>query len=107
MRDSFLEFVLEQMEAAGRLEARFMFGGHGLYCDGVFFAILAGGRLYFKTDESSRSAYRERGAGPFQPRSGQVLKNYYEVPIEILEDRDALLAWARQAVDVASSDSRR
>lgn len=95
--DSFVAFVLEQLAALPALEARAMFGGHGLYTEGRFFGILHRGRLYFKTDERSRAEYRTRGMDCFRPNPKQSLKNYYEVPVDILES-EALVIWARRAV---------
>ena len=34
---------------------------------------------------------------PFRPSDKQTLKNYYEVPPDILEDGDELVRWAEQA----------
>ncbi|NIR46628.1 MAG: TfoX/Sxy family protein [Gemmatimonadetes bacterium] len=99
--DSFLDYVLDQLSGLSGLEARRMFGAHGLYRDGVFFAIVDDGRLYFKTDEPTREEYRRRGMGPFQPTPKQTLKTYYEVPADVLEDDEALALWAEGAVRVA------
>ena len=38
--DEFRDFVLEQLAPAGRVAARAMFGGVGLYLDGLFFALI-------------------------------------------------------------------
>ncbi len=94
----FKDFVLDQLAALPDLEARAMFGGHGLYCDEVFFGVLFKGRLYFKTTNSSRVEYARRGMKPFRPSDKQSLKRYYEVPAEILESREALVEWARAAI---------
>lgn len=75
-----------------------MFGGHGFYQEGAFFAIVAAGRLYFRTSEATRGAYRERGMDAFRPGARQTLTSYYEVPPEVLEDPAELTRWARQAV---------
>jgi hypothetical protein len=40
---------------------------------------------------------RDREMKPFKPTSAQMLKNYYEVPVEVLEASDDLTAWASQA----------
>jgi DNA transformation protein len=74
-----------------------MFGGYGLYLGQVFFGIISEGRVYFKTDERSRSAYVELGMGPFQPSPGQTLRTYYEVPPEVIEDQDRFTEWALTA----------
>ncbi|MEK6712187.1 MAG: TfoX/Sxy family protein [Nitrospinota bacterium] len=96
--DSLQEFIEDQLSGLRGLEFRPMFGGAGIYQDGVFFGALHKERLYFKTDETSRAEYEARGMGPFRPTPKQTLKNYYEVPVEIIEDAGALAAWARRAV---------
>jgi DNA transformation protein len=96
-RDPFRDFVLEQLEGLSGVSSRAMFGGHGLYLEGAFFAILWKGRLYFRTDDDSRAEYVRRGMGPFRPSPRQTLGSYYEVPPELIEDRRLLAAWARRA----------
>jgi len=96
--DSFSEFVLDQLQDLRGVTCVRMFGGHGLYCGEKFFGILSAGKLYFKTDDASRGEYQRRGMEPFRPSEKQTLKNYFEVPVEILEDRDALVDWARAAL---------
>jgi len=98
--DSFKEFVLDQLRDLGGLNCRAMFGGYGLYQHGAFFGVLYKGRLYFKTDPATVSAYLEKGMRPFRPNAKQILKNYYEVPADILEDPDQLSAWAEKAVQI-------
>lgn len=95
--DSFNDYVLDQL-APLAVTAKAMFGGHGLYRRGEFFGILHGGRLYFRTSDASRPAYIGRGMLPFRPNARQTLTSYYEVPPEVLEDGNELLAWARTAL---------
>ena len=97
--DSFKEFVLDQLSGLGELTCRGMFGGYGLYSGATFFGIILRGRLYFKTDESTRSEYQGRGMKPFRPNERQSMK-YYEVPADVAEDREQLVAWAMKAIDV-------
>jgi len=98
--DSFKEFVLDQLRELEGTDARRMFSGYGLYYRGTFFGIISKNNLYFKTDEQSRSDYIAEGMGPFVPSAKQTLKNYYEVPPDIIEDREKLAAWARRAAAV-------
>ena len=107
--DTFRDFVLDQLQLLGQVDCRRMFGSYGLYHDGVFFGILPQGRLYFKTNAVTRMAYVQRGMQPFRPSARQTLKNYYEVPVDILEDHEQLTVWARQAVacQTTGSTSRR
>jgi DNA transformation protein and related proteins len=96
--DSFKDFVLDQFGSLDDVEARRMFGGHGLYQDETFFGIIHKGRLYFKTDEHTVAAYRRRKMKPFRPNPKQTLRSYYQVPVEIIEDGDWLGAWAEAAI---------
>ena len=96
--DGFKDFVLDQLDGLRGVTCSAMFGGYGLYHGEVFFGIVHKGRLYFKTDDASREAYRTHGMKPFRPNRRQTLKTYYEVPVEIVEDAEQLVAWARQAV---------
>lgn len=95
--DGFKDFVLDQLSELQGLTCRAMFGGYGLYHREKFFGIIHKGRLYFKTDQTTAPRYRDRGMKPFKPTSNQTLKNYYEVPVQILEASDDLTAWASQA----------
>lgn len=100
-QDSFKEFVLDQLTGMNPVNCRAMFGAFGLYHRDVFFGILHKGRLYFKTNDQTRSAYEEYGMKPFRYSDKQTLKNYYEVPTDVLENEEELVLWARDAVQVA------
>ncbi len=103
--DSFRAFIQDQLHDLDSLRFLKMFGGYGIYQGDVFFAIVSGGKLYFKTDDTTRKKYVEYGAAPFTygTREGpKQLKNYYEVPVDVLEDDEQLATWARLAVQVAA-----
>ncbi|NOT22846.1 MAG: TfoX/Sxy family protein [Nitrospiraceae bacterium] len=97
--DGFRDFVLDQLDDLPGLTYRAMFGGYGLYQRDTFFGIIHKGRLYFKTDRITAPRYRDRGVKPFTPTSTQTLKNYYEVPIDVLEAPDDLIRWASEAAE--------
>jgi DNA transformation protein len=86
-----------------------MFGGFGLYCDGRFFGLIARDTLYLKVDEASRDEYVHRGCRPFRPYADRphLSMSYYEVPADVLEDADAMVAWARKALVAASAAAAR
>jgi DNA transformation protein len=79
-----------------------MFGGVGIYAAELFFALLADDTLYFKVDDTTRPQFEDLGLGPFRPygEDGEVMQ-YYEVPADVLEDPEALRAWAEAAIAVA------
>jgi len=103
--ESFKEFVMDQLVALPGLRLRAMFGGHGLYQGDRFFGILMEGRLYFKTNAKSRPDYVKRGMSPFIYKKGRqiVSLNYFEVPPDVLENRDALVAWAERAIQLRAA----
>jgi DNA transformation protein and related proteins len=110
----YLEYVLEQLAGVGRVTSRRMFGGVGLYCDDVFFALISGDALYFKVDDSNRADYVARGARQFIPFPDRPQRDkanagmgYYELPADALEDADECVVWARRSVAVALAAARR
>ena len=106
--DSYRDYVLEQLEGVGRLRARRMFGGVGIYSGDLFFALIADNTLYFKVDDSNREDFSSCGMRPFQPfpdKPGFEM-NYYQVPADVIEDADTLEAWAGKALRVAQTAAR-
>ena len=102
--DGIIELLSEALERRGAFKARRMFGGHGLYLDGQFFAILDDGVLYFKVSDTTRPRYAAEGMGPFtyRTKSGEhALGSYWSVPERLLDEPDELLSWAVEAVRVA------
>ncbi|MGO8868026.1 MAG: TfoX/Sxy family protein [Alphaproteobacteria bacterium] len=99
-RDRLIQHLLALMLPLGPVEARRMFGGHGLYLEGTIFALVFDGALFLKADEETKGAFERRGLGPitYEGRKGQTIAlPYWEVPAELLEDGRALCRWARKA----------
>ena len=100
-RSDFVDTVVHDLLSGFRdVRARAMFGGHGLYKDGVLFAILVKDRLYFKVDETNKKDYVKKGCHPFTYRASgkkRVSMSYWEVPVEILEDREEMSRWAEKS----------
>jgi DNA transformation protein len=94
-RDSFRDYVSEQL--GDEVEIRPMFGGYGLYRGDRFFGIVFKSRLYFRTLPRDRKKYLDRGMKPFKPNARMTLKTYFEVPADVLEERETLRAWALDA----------
>jgi len=100
--DSFKDYVLDQLKGLDEVRAQAMFGAFGLYHGEVFFGIVADGRLYFKTDDESRAEYERWGMEPFHASEKQTLWTYFEVPLDVLEDDEALTLWALRACQCQS-----
>lgn len=99
----FLEFVLDQLGELEGIRSRRMFGAWGLYRGEKFFAIVDSGVLYFKTNPETAKCYMGFGMKPFTYAPGKTLKNYYEVPADILENPPELCEWARAAISLPES----
>ena len=102
MTSDFTQFVLDQLVGLGKLRARRMFGGVGIYCDEVFFAIIHQDTLYFKVDDSTRAAFVQAGCVAFKPSAHRAMTlQYYARPADELESAPSLRDWAREALAVA------
>ena len=102
VNNEFLRYVIDQLRGLGVVISRKMFGGAGLYLDGAIFALIAYDTLYFKVDETNRSDFEEAGMEPFRPfDETSYVMSYYEVPIDVLEEGDELVEWARKALAAA------
>jgi DNA transformation protein len=105
--ESYRTFVLEQLGRVVPVTARAMFGGVGIYADGLFFALIADDRLFFKVDDSTRPAFEALGMKPFRPFEDENAMGYYEVPADVLEDAIQLASWVSQSVGVAARAKKR
>lgn len=108
--DDFRDFALEQLRRAtpAAITHRAMFGGVGVYADGVFFALMDDDLLYFKVDDGNRGDFEARGAGPFLPYGDPDRPmSYWQLPGEVLEDPAELGVWVERAIDVARRAKRK
>jgi DNA transformation protein len=80
-----------------------MFSGHGVYVDGLFFAIEAGGEIYLKADRHCAPQFQAAGCRPFtyQGKDRPITISYWSLPDGALEDDDELARWAKLAVEAA------
>ena len=102
---AFLAYLVELMRDGGRsVRSRAMFGGHGLYADGLFFGIVDDDVLYLRVDAESRAAFEAHDAAPFEyaTRDGKhQAMSYLRAPDEALERPDAMAQWVRLALGAA------
>ncbi|MDF3047259.1 MAG: competence protein TfoX [Candidatus Midichloriaceae bacterium] len=93
--NKFLEYVKEILEPFGPITTRAMFGGYGIYKNGVIFAIIADNELYFKADDAASKLFQTYGSEPFtyMGKSGLVKMRYWRVMPEVLEDEEELHKW--------------
>ena len=104
----FANHCMELLTPLGPVLARRMFGGFGLYVDGLFVAIISRDELYLKADGTSQSRYEDAGCEPFRysktgkdGRQDVASLNYFRPPEETLESPALMLPWGRLAMESA------
>ena len=98
----FTDFVVEQLEGCGVISTKRMFGGVGIYCGEVFFALIDNDILYLKVDDVNRPDFVRAGSAPFRPYGDdRATMQYYAVPANVIEDASALTQWGRKAISAA------
>lgn len=81
-----------------------MFGGLGIFADGLMFALVTGDEIYLKADAESAPAFDAENLPPFSyvKQGGiAVLTSYRRAPERLLDDSDEFLEWARRAIETA------
>lgn len=103
LSSEFVSLLLERLAPLGHVRARRMFGGHGIYLEDVFFAIIIDDVLHLKVDDGNREAFTTRGIQPFhyQVKSKDIVISYYPIAEDVFDDSQELLVWARRAVEAA------
>ena len=99
--------MLEQLAPLGVLTSRKMFGGVGLYANGLFFALIDDDVLYLKGDESLKADFEAAGSLAFAPFGEGKPMAYWTAPVDALDDGDLLAAWARRSLEVAARKKKR
>ncbi len=99
----FCEFVLDVLRAWRPVTARRMFGGHGLYHEGLMFALIAGEQLYLKVDAESRPVFDAAGLPPFvyEAKGRRVALSYHRAPDSVFDEPEQARRWGSLALDAA------
>ena len=99
----------EQIFAAfGPVRAKRMFGGSGVYVDGVMFALEADDVIYLKSDTSTDALFEREGCEPFSyvmKGVRRVMTSYRRAPERLLEEPDEMAEWARRSLAIARASS--
>jgi DNA transformation protein len=104
MRPSgFVDHCLELLSPLGAARARRMFGGHGLYVDDLFVALILGERLYLKANADTAPRFQAEGGQPFSyERDGKTASlGFWTPPAEAMESPSLMLPWGRLAMQAA------
>ncbi len=102
-QNEYCDYLMDRLAPLGAPSYRFMFGGYGIYVDGLLIGIVADDVLMLRADDENRPDYEARGIGPFQPypEKGMSTMPYFSVPDDVLEDQDELIQWAEKSREAA------
>jgi DNA transformation protein len=107
--DKLTVYLLELLAPLGSVSARPMFGGVGLFHNGMMFGLIAREELFLKVGDANRAAYEAAGEAPFsyETKNGShTIGSYWRCPPDLLDDAETFQAWARQAVEAAGAAAR-
>lgn len=94
-RQGTVDFIVEQMGAAGEVSARKMFGEYAIYLGGKLVALVCDDQLFVKPTSAGRAAAGAVAEAP--PYKGA--KPCLLIPGDLWEDSDWLAALARATAD--------
>ena len=99
----FVSYVVELMQPIGAVSAKRMFGGYGIFLEGLMFALVADSTLYLKADSETENEFEEKGLERFKynKKGKEYTMSYYCAPEEALEDMDEMKDWARKSCGAA------
>ena len=99
----FVEYIVDLSQVIGPVYSKRMFGGYGVFLEGLMFGLIFRNTLYLKVDGNSRDYYISRGLEPFSyERQGKRLNlDYYEAPEEVFDDVTVMKKWCNCAFEVA------
>jgi len=106
-------YLRDLFAGVGALTIRRMFGGAGVYVDGVMFAAIMDGALHIKTDETLAAELKQLGSRPFiftasrGPNAGRPVEmSYWRLPETAFDDPEDATSWGRRALAVARKKAK-
>jgi len=103
MSREYLDYLHDLFSAFAPIATRAMFGGHGVYREGVIIGIVIDEAIYLKVDDQTRAAFEAQGCAPFvyESRGKVVPMSYWSVPEEALDSPQEFRPWAQRAWEAA------
>ncbi len=100
------DFIRELFAPFRPVAVKRMFGGIGLYAEGVMFGLVFDGVIYLRVDETSIPAFAREGSAPFvyplaKNHVGRPSRHFWRLPERLYDDPDELAAWAGRALAIA------
>lgn len=99
----FINYLSDVFEQFGSISSRKMFGGYGIYYDGLMFGLVADDELFLKVDDETRKEFEENRLEAFEYiKNNKPMKmSYHRAPEIIFEDKEEAVIWANKAYEAA------
>jgi DNA transformation protein and related proteins len=104
------DYLTELFAAFGPVKFRRMFGGAGLFVEGLMIGLVSDGVIYLRADEQTAPAFEREDLKPFSydTKTGtHTLASYWRMPERLYDDPDELARWATQALEAAQRTAQR
>ncbi|MCB1549067.1 MAG: TfoX/Sxy family protein [Hyphomicrobiaceae bacterium] len=102
--EGFRAFLADALAPLGPVDIKRMFGGAGLFADGLMFGLIADDTLFLKVDAETRPRFDQEGMGLFSyQRAGRpaAVMSYAQAPEHLLDQPEELVEWCRAAIGAA------
>jgi DNA transformation protein and related proteins len=105
------DFIRELFAPFRAVAAKRMFGGIGLYADGLMFGLVFDGVIYLRVDDASIPSFEREGSAPFvyplaKHHVGRPSRHFWRLPERLYDDPDELAVWAGRALAIAQQRKR-
>lgn len=103
MSREYLDYLHDLFSAFAPITTRAMFGGYGVYRDGVIVGIVIDDVLYLKVDDATRAVFEAAGCVPFmyEAKGKSIPMSYWNLPDEALDSTQDFRPWAQRAWEAA------
>lgn len=101
------EAIRELFSSYRNVSVRRMFGGHGVFADGLMFALESDGELYLKADDLTIPKLAAENSAPFvyKAKGRQIALSYWKLPERLYDEPDEFAQFARDAFGAAARAS--
>lgn len=99
--ESYLKLIEDQLADFGEVQIKKMFGGIGLFREGMMFGKIGNDKLWLKVDAHNQADYEAKGMKAFYSEKKKKGMPYWEVPVDVIEDKTLMKEWAIKAFEAA------
>lgn len=99
-----LDFAVSQFAELGHITVKKMFGGAGLYADGMIFALLDDGEIYIKVDAVNQPEFEAIGSQIFTyavDETGPKTLNYWLLDSDRLAEKAECLKYGQLGIEAS------